>query len=87
MLADVVEVDEDEDNISLVTLVGNTKLHVLADVSGGVVLPKGDMCVGLEVARDFVVEQGLCTGKITRVDANRRRPLYHVVYTDGDEED
>jgi hypothetical protein len=30
---------------------------------------------------------GECKGSIVRVDINRRRPLYHVLYGDGDEED
>ncbi len=30
---------------------------------------------------------GICFGKIVSVDATGHRPLYHVLYTDGDEED
>ncbi len=49
--------------------------------------PQGAAAVGLLVSRDFGGDHGICSGKITRVDTSTRRPLYHVVYTDGDEED
>jgi hypothetical protein len=52
-----------------------------------VTVPEGEACVGLEVARDFGGEHGVCFGIIVRVDMNRRRALYHVVYNDSDEED
>ncbi len=32
-------------------------------------------------------EHGVCVGTIVSVDVHRRRPLYHVLYDDGDEED
>ncbi len=51
------------------------------------VYPQGAAAVGLLVSCDFGGDHGICSGKITRVNTTSRRPLYHVVYTDGDEED
>jgi hypothetical protein len=65
----------------------NKKLHAIADAAANITIPEGEACVGLEVARDFGGEHGVCFGTIVRVDMNRRRALYHVVYTDRDEED
>jgi hypothetical protein len=79
--------DGEEDNVPLVTLVSNAKLNVIADVAANVTVPAGEACVGLEVARDFGGEHGVCLGTIVRVDLNRRRALYHVLYSDGDEDD
>jgi hypothetical protein len=79
--------DDEDDNVPLVTLVSNGKLNVIANVAANVTVPEGDACVGLEVARDFGGEHGVCLGTIVRVDMQRRRALYHVVYSDGDEED
>ena len=66
------------------------KLDVLAAMSSGaakVVYPKGKAAVGVWVSRDFGGDHGICSGQVTKVDSTRRRPLYHVVYTDGNEED
>ncbi len=82
-----IDSDNEEDNVPIVTLVSNDKLNVIADVAATVSVPEGDACVGLDVARDFGGEHGVCLGTIVRVDMHRRRALYHVVYTDGDEED
>ncbi len=79
--------DDEEDNVPIVTLVSNEKLNVIANVAANVTVPEGDACVGLEVARDFGGEHGVCLGTIVRVDMHRRRALYHVLYSDGDEED
>jgi hypothetical protein len=79
--------DGDDDDVPLVTMVAKPKLDVLAEVSAGASVPTGVACIGLNVARDFGVEHGVCLGNIVRVDIHRRRPLYHVVYTNGDEED
>jgi hypothetical protein len=79
--------DVDDDNIPIVSLVVQRKLDVLAEVSSQPVYPKDVACIGIEVARDFGGEHGVCSGTITSVDTNGRRPLYHVVCSDGDEED
>ena len=82
--------DDEDDNLLIVTLVGQQKLNVLATVTSGaasIVYPKGVAAIGVEVARDFGGAFGICSGKIVRVDVVTRRPLYHVLYSDGDEED
>ena len=66
------------------------KLDVLAAMSSGsakVIYPKGKAAIGVWVSRDFGGDHGIASGQITKVDSTRRRPLYHVVYTDGNEED
>ena len=66
------------------------KLNVLATVTSeaaSIVYPKGEAAIGVEVAHDFGGAFGICSGKIVRVDLVTRRPLYHVIYSDGDEED
>ncbi len=68
--------DGEDDNVPLVTLVANQKLNVIADAAANVTVPEGESCVGLEVARDFGGEHGVCFGTIVRVDMNRRRALY-----------
>jgi hypothetical protein len=37
-----------------------------------------EVCIGLEVARDFGGSHEVCKGNIVSVDSNRRRPLYHI---------
>jgi hypothetical protein len=59
----------------------------VADVRPAVSVTKGDACIELQVARDFGGPHGVCKGPIVSVDLNRRRPLYHILYDDGDEED
>jgi hypothetical protein len=71
-------------------LADHEKLNVLASVTAraaSIVYPKGVAAIGVEVARDFGGAVGICCGKIVTVDVVTRRPLYHVVYSDGDEED
>jgi hypothetical protein len=73
-----------------VSLVGREKLDVLATVTSGAassIYPKGQAAIGVEVARDFGGDHGICCGKIESIDLTTRRPLYHCVYTDDDEED
>jgi hypothetical protein len=82
--------DDEDDNLPIVALVGQQKLNVLATVTSGaasIFYPKGEAAIGVEVARDFGEAHGICSGKIVRVDLTTRRPLYHVLHTDGDEED
>jgi hypothetical protein len=82
--------DDEDDNLPIVSLIGQEKLDVLATVSSGcasIVYPKGEAAIGVEVARDFGGNHGICFGKIEMVDSTTRRPLYHCVYADGDEED
>ncbi len=74
--------DGDDDNVPLLTLVRKPKLNVLADVSAIETIPTAQECIELEVTRDFGGEHGASLGKIVRVDVQRRRPLYHVVYTE-----
>ncbi len=52
-----------------------------------VAVPLDEACMGLEVARDFGGSHGVCKGNVVSIDSNRRRPLYHILYADGDEED
>ena len=78
------------EDVPMVELVDYEKLNVLAKVTAGaasIVYPKGETAIGVEIARDFGGAVGICCGKIVRVDVVTRRPLYHVVYSDGDEED
>jgi hypothetical protein len=85
-----IALDEENDNVSIVALAGHKKLDVLATFTSGaasIVYPKGAAAIGVEVARDFGGTFGICSGKIVSVDLVTRRPLYHVIYTDGDEED
>jgi hypothetical protein len=79
---------EEADNAHL-PIVELQKLDVLAAMSSGaakVLSPKGKAAVGVWVSRDFGGDRGICSGQITKVDSTKRRPLYHVVYTDGDED-
>ena len=77
--------DGDEDDVPLASLLPKPDTCI---VSADVAVPIGEACIGLEVARDFGGSHGVCKGNIVRsVDSNRRRPLYHVLYADGDEED
>jgi hypothetical protein len=74
----------------LASLVAIEKLDVLAAVStkaASIVYPVGEAAIGVQVARDFGGKHGICNGKITKVNLTARRPLYHCVYTDCDEED
>jgi hypothetical protein len=71
-------------------IIESQKLDVLAAMSSGsakVVYPKGNAAIGVWVSRDFGGDDGITSGKITKVDSTRRRPLYHVVYVNGLEED
>jgi hypothetical protein len=86
-LAQVNGSDVDEDDVPLVTLVNKASSNVVTVIPLVVAQPKGDACIGLHIARDFGGEHGVCKGTIVSVDLNRRRPLYHVLYDDGDEED
>jgi hypothetical protein len=82
--------DDEDDLVPLASLVAKEKLDILAAVSteaASIVYPVGEAAIGVEVARDFGGKHGICCGKITKVDLTTRRPLYHCVYTDGDEED
>ena len=82
--------DDDDDLVPLASLVAKEKLDVLAAVStkaASIVYPVGEAAIGVQVARDFGGKHGICNGKITTVNLTGRRPLYHCVYTDGDEED
>jgi hypothetical protein len=72
------------------TIVEVQRLDVLAAMCSGaakVLYPKGKAALGVWVSRDFGGDLGISSGQITKVDATKRRPLYHVVYTDGTEED
>ncbi len=78
------------EDVPMVELVHHEKLNVLAAVTAGaasIVYPKGEAAIGVEIARDFGGAAGICCGKIVSVDVVTRRPFYHVVYSDGDEED
>ena len=82
--------DDEDDNVPIVSIVMQQKLDVLASVSSSaatIVYPEGEAAVGVDVARDFGGDHGICCGKIVRVDMTTRRPLYHCVYDDADEED
>jgi hypothetical protein len=79
--------DCEDDNLPIAAAVVASKLNALAEVSAGSSSPLGEKCIGIEVARDFGPPHGVCEGKIVSVDVKRRRPLYHVLYGDGDEED
>jgi hypothetical protein len=46
----------------------------------------GNAAVGVSIARDFGSLGGVCFGKIVSVDETGQSPLYHVIYSDGDEE-
>jgi hypothetical protein len=86
-LAQVQDSNVDEDEIPLVTLLNKSSSNVVTGEPPDLAQPKGDACIGVHVARDFGGEHGVCKGNIVSVDFNRRRPLYHVLYDDGDEED
>ncbi len=86
-VAQVLGSDVDEDDVPLVTLVNKATSNVVTVIPPVVAPPRGDACIGLHIARDFGGEHGVCKGTIVSVDLNRRRPLYHVLYDDGDEED
>ncbi len=86
-LAQVHGSDVDEDHAPLVTLVNKASSNVVTVVPPVVAQPKGDACIGLHIARDFGGAHGVCKASIVSVDLHRRRPLYHVLYDDGDEED
>jgi hypothetical protein len=79
--------DAEDDDVPLVALVATASSKIVAVPPPDVVLPQGEACIGIHVARDFGGDLGIFKGSIVRVDLNRRRPLYHVVYDDGDEED
>jgi hypothetical protein len=79
--------DDDNDDVPIASLVVSKNLDVLAEVSYTSSIATGEACVGVSVARDFGPPHGVCLGSIVKVDVHRRRPLYHVVYGDGDEED
>ncbi len=80
--------DGEDDDVPIASLVATKKLDVLANVSAvHVDVPTGEACLGRTVARDFGPPYGVCIGSIVRVHIHRRRPLYHVLYGDGDEED
>ncbi len=79
--------DGEEGDVPLVSLLHKANTNVVADVRPALAVPKGDACIGLHIARDFGGAHGVCKGSIVSVDLNRRRPLYHVLYDDGDEED
>jgi hypothetical protein len=79
--------EEEDDDVPIALLVVSKNLDVLAEVSAANVDLKGEACIGLDFARDFGPPHGVCMESIVRVDINRRRPLYHVLCGDGDEED
>jgi hypothetical protein len=79
--------EDENDAVPIASLVVSKKLDVLAEVNSTTFVTTGEACVGVSVARDFGPPHGVCLGSIVRVDVHRRRPLYHVVYGDGDEED
>ena len=63
--------------------------HLQVTMSGqeGQRVPKGRGAVGVEVARDFGEDNGgVFFGKVTSV-SGVKRPVYKVLYTDGDGED
>ncbi len=79
--------EDEDDDVPIASLVVSKNLDVLAEVSATTVVLTGEACIGVNSARDFGPPHGVCLGSIVRVDVHRRRPLYHVVYGDGDEED
>ncbi len=79
--------DAEDDDVPLVSLVTAATSNVMAVPQPVLVQPQGEACIGIHVARDFGGEHGIFQGSIVSVDLNRRRPLYHVLYDDGDEED
>ncbi len=79
--------DGDEDDVPLVSLLNKSTSSVVTAIPLAVVRPTGNACIGVHIARDFGGEHGVCQGTIVSVDVHRRRPLYHVLYDDGDEED
>jgi hypothetical protein len=79
--------EDEDDDVPIASLVVSKNLDVLAEVSATTSVLTGEACLGVSVARDFGAPHGVCLGSIVRVDVHRRRPLYHVVYGDGDEED
>ncbi len=50
-------------------------------------MPEGEQAVGVGIARDFGKDLGVFKGQVQRVQAVRRRHIYHVQYEDGDSED
>jgi hypothetical protein len=79
--------DAEDDDVPLVSLVTTASSNVVAVQPPDAVLPQGEACIGIHVTRDFGGEHEIFKGSIVSVDLNRRRPLYHVLYDDGDEED
>jgi hypothetical protein len=79
--------DGEEDDVPLVSLLNKSTSSVVTGIPLAVVRPTGNACIGVHIARDFGGEHGVCQGTIVSVDVHRRRPLYHVMYDDGDEED
>ncbi len=51
------------------------------------VIPDGQAAVGAGIARFFGKDLGVFKGQVVRVEAVRRRHMYHVKYEDGDSED
>jgi hypothetical protein len=62
--------DGEEDDVPLVSLMPKPNTNFIADVRADVAVPKGEACIGLEVARDFDGSHGVCKGSIVSVDSN-----------------
>ncbi len=58
------------------------KLDVLAAVSSevGPMYPKGDACIGVEVALDFGGDHGICSGKIVSADTTTSKKEVFAVH-------
>ncbi len=74
---------DDEDNIPVSILLDKPKKN-LRDGSGEIVV--GEAAIGVGIAKIFQ-DLGMFTGIVDRVRKEGRETLYHVLYTDGDEEE
>ena len=82
---------DDEDNVPVALLLGKQKKKTsqtptknLRDTRGDIVM--GEAAIGVGIAKVFQ-DLGLFIGVVDRVRKEGRETLYHVLYTDGDEEE
>jgi hypothetical protein len=74
---------DDEDNVPVSILLDKPKKN-LRDATGEIVV--GEAAIGVGIAKIFQ-DLGMFTGIVDRVRKDGRETLYHVLYTDGDEEE
>ena len=74
---------DEEDNIPVSILLDKPKKN-LRDANGEIVV--GEAAIGVGIAKIFQ-DLGMFTGIVDRIRKEGRETLYHVLYTDGDEEE